>query len=645
MTKPVHHALQMFGLVMGLCAVCVWMSVAYSQRPLDLEVPQTGTARFVDRVQAQVAGTSYPPTPPVAADWAPVTLPDNWDGRRPGFEGYVWYRIPVPAQAATWRRPAVYLPAAGMNAELWLNGRRIGGAGRMSAPVSRHFYTPQLLEFLPDLLQPNTGATTELWFLVVGYAGYRSGLAPVWLGEHDDLFDAWRTRRFWQTEGTAATIVVNVSMAVFVLLIGWRNRSQSAYLWFGASTLVWALRNLNYWVTNPVMPDLVFAELCVSGSAWFVALFAIFSMRFSETHLPGYHGPRWLKGLALAYAAVATAHFLSASDYAYANSRFALLSLIGIGLTLWSMARLMRLAWALPTGHMVAVAAGAVTYLSLLLNDFAIGTNKSSLGEVFMRQYAVLPLFIAVVATLARRYGEALRSSRELAASLQTQVEAQRMQLQQSFDQLREAEREQARAQERSRVMGDLHDGLGMHLAAALRQVRRNDVPRELLASALQDCLDELRVAVDSLDEHERDPVSLLGSLRFRMAPRFESLGIQLEWKVADDLAELPVLDPSQALHLLRIVQELLGNALKYSQATVVTLSIGCRANHTLVTVADNGRGFDPASVAQGRGLGHLQSRADQLHARVNWLASSTGSVLQLELPAPAKDGGRIGMR
>lgn len=638
-------ATRRFGLAVVLSVLGVCLSVAYSQRPLEQELARSSNTFFVVSVQAQAAGSSYPPAPPDEHRWTPVNLPDNWDGRRAGFEGYVWYRIPIPLQATSWRRPAVYLPVAGMNAELWLNGRRVAGAGRMTAPVSRHFYTPQLLELLPDSLRGSAGSGSELWVLVVGYAGYRSGLAPVWLGEYDDLFGAWRTRRFWQIEGNAATIVVNVSMAVFVLLIGWRNRPQSAYLWFGASTLVWALRNLNYWVTHPVIPDLLFAKLCVSGSAWFVALFAIFAMRFCESHLPNYQGPRWLQAFALAYACVATLHFLSASDYAAANRGFALLSMIGIGLTLWSMARLVRLAWARPTEHLVAVAAGAVTYLALLLNDFAIGINQTSLGEVFMRQYAVLPLFIAVVATLAKQYGDALTRSRELAASLQTQVEAQRLQLQKNFDQLREAEREQARQQERSRVMGDLHDGLGMHLAAALRQVRRIEVPRDLLASALQDCLDELRVAVDSLDEQERDPVSLLGSLRFRLAPRFESLGIALVWMVADDLPELPVLDPSQALHLLRVVQELLGNALKHSQATVVTLSIDRNGNRTVVTVADNGCGFDPHRVAKGRGLGHLQSRANQLHAQLNWLTGHPGSSVQLELPEPVPAGGRIGMR
>lgn len=620
-------------VALGLCLLLVLVLMGLSHRQPGGEVQAPG-AILVTQAQVIEAGRHYPPQPPADAAWQAVTLPDNWDGRRPDYTGYVWYHIDMPAQMAHWQRPALYLPAAGMNAELWFNGQRVGGSGRMQTPVSRHFYTPQLIELPPALLREPAGRR-ELWILLAGHPGYRCGLAPVWLGEHDGLFGAWRQRRFWQTEGNAATIVINLSIAVFVLLVGWRDPAHQAYRWFGAATLVWALRNLNYWVTNPVIPDLLFAELCVSGAAWFVALFSIFAMRFSETYQRGYRGPKALQGGALAYAVIATVYFLSASDYAHANAGFALLAAVGVGLTVWSMLRLVRLALVRPTGHLMAVACGAVIYLMLLLNDYAIGINRASLGEIFMRQYAALPLFVAVTATLARRYGNALQRTRELAASLQSQVQAQRAQLEHSFEQLREAEREQARAQERARVMGDLHDGLGMHLATALRQARTEGLPREWLASSLQDCLDELRVAVDSLDEQERDPLSLLGSLRYRMAPRFEALGIRLDWHVAPDLQDLPVLDPSQALHLLRIVQEILGNALKHSQASVVSMSLASTAQGTLIRITDNGRGFDPAQVAQGRGLGHLQSRAQRLGSQLEWQRHEAGITLSLLLGKP----------
>lgn len=492
-------------LALAACLVIALIIIVASRLHPGREVP-AAAAVSVAAAEALEAGAARPEMPPPTASWRSVTLPDNWDGRRPDYRGYVWYRFALPLSARQWQRPAVYLPAAGMNAELWLNGERVGGAGHMSMPVSRHFYTPQLIE-LPRSAMAGAG-DGQMLVLLAGYPGYRSGLAPVWLGEHDDLYDAFRMRRFWQTEGNAATIIVNITIAVFMLVIGWRDREHRAYVWFGAAALVWALRNLNYWVTNPAIPDLLFAELCVSGAAWFTALFAIFALRFAEAHQPGYRGPRWLPKTALVYAVVATLYFVSAADYGRANAGFAALAAVGVALTAWSMLRLVLLAIARPSADMAAVACGALIYLVFLLNDYEIGTNSSSLGEIFLRQYASLPLFFAITATFAQRYMRSLQHTRELAASLQSQVDAQRLQLERSFEQLREAEREQARTQERARVMGDLHDGLGMHLATALRQARAQDAPRDVLASTLQDCMDELRVAVDSLDEHERDPLA-----------------------------------------------------------------------------------------------------------------------------------------
>ena len=123
-------------------------------------------------------------------------------------------------------------------------------------------------------------------------------------------------------------------------------------------------------------------------------------MRFAEDNQPGYVGPRWLKRAALAYASIATMYFLSATDYARANAGFALFAAIGVGFSIWSMLRLVRLAFARPTGDMIAVACGAVVYLALLLNDYAIGVETATLGEIFMRQYASLPLFVAVTCLL-----------------------------------------------------------------------------------------------------------------------------------------------------------------------------------------------------------------------------------------------------
>lgn len=629
------------GWTLAAAVLAAVLAILASRIVAPPEVGETSATRIDRAWVTELGATPVHAPPPVAIrqNDAAIGLPDNWDSRRSSYSGYVVYDLDISAINNKNYPIALYLPALGMNAEVWLNGARLGGLGRMEAPRSRHFYTPMLITLPVDLLRTPL-ASNRLQIVMVGHPGYRSGLAPVWIGDYGALYDAWRLRAFWQNDGTLITIVINMTLAAFVLMIAWRDRGSRAFAWFGLAALVWGLRNLNYVVVNPPISDLLFATLCVSGASWFVAFFSIFAAQFSATFATNYRQPRWLAPAVFSFATLSTLYFLSASTYQSANAAFAVLAAVGIGFTVWSMLRLVRLAWAVPRGDLLAVACGALIYLLLLLNDYAIGTNKTSLGEIYIRQYAALPLFFAITITLARRYVQALLTSEKLAASLQDEVERQRAQLAASFAQLRNAEHEQARSQERARVMADLHDGLGMQLVTALRQARVSGVAREAIVESLEDCMDELRIAIDALGDAERDPLALLGNLRFRMAPRLASLGIDLAWEIDDalDATELAPLDAAGALHLLRIAQEALGNAIKHANATRVTLSLtrSPTANDLQISITDNGSGIDLAQQKRrentGHGMKQMRERAQQLGASFDVASGEAGTRVTVTL-------------
>lgn len=443
----------------------VWLLVARQEQRPEISDPR---AFPVSRAASIEVGRDPPGAMPATGlAWRATRLPDNWDGRRTGYEGYVWYRLEDVPPLADFGRPVVYLPSVGMNADIRVNGHRLGAPGRMTPPVSRYHYTPQLIPVPPTLARTD-GRPDEILVLVYGYPGYRSGLGRVWIGEHEPLHAAWRQRTHLQNTGTLVTSVLNGAIGVFVLLIWWRERSHVAHAWFGIAALVWGARNLVLYVIEPPLPDLLWAELTVTGAVTFTGLFAMFSMRFSEQELPGYRAPRWLPPFIAVYVAVCAVHFLSSPSYQSANAGFAALAIVGIALTAWSQWRLVRLAWQRPDAELIAVAGGAAFYLVLLIRDYTIGIDKQSLGEIYLRQYAALPLFVAITATLARRYLVALARARELSATLQSKIDEQRRLLEESFAKLRIVERDRELATERARLMGELHDGVGLHLITAL---------------------------------------------------------------------------------------------------------------------------------------------------------------------------------
>jgi signal transduction histidine kinase len=190
-------------------------------------------------------------------------------------------------------------------------------------------------------------------------------------------------------------------------------------------------------------------------------------------------------------------------------------------------------------------------------------------------------------------------------------------------------EREQAaRAQqeaiivERARILQDMHDGMGSQLVTALRLVKREDGDRAIAARNIEEALQDLRLIIDSLDDVNQGLMPKLADLRYRLEPRLAELGIRLNWEV-EPLPELANLPPQSALNAMRIVQEALNNAVKHAAPTVITVSTSRRNGTLLISVADDGRGFEPeTSAGSGRGLSGMRKRADQL-----------GATLQVERP------------
>ncbi len=158
----------------------------------------------------------------------------------------------------------------------------------------------------------------------------------------------------------------------------------------------------------------------------------------------------------------------------------------------------------------------------------------------------------------------------------------------------------------------------------------------------MRECVDDLRLIVDSLEPTSKDVTTLLGMLRYRLQSRISATGVQLHWKMVD-LPSLPWLEPSLALDLLRLIQEAIANALKHASATELELVTRLSGQDIEIVVRDNGKGFDPATAAQaGRGMRTMQTRAKRLGAQLMVHSMpNLGTVVNLLLPTRRVPGSR----
>lgn len=193
---------------------------------------------------------------------------------------------------------------------------------------------------------------------------------------------------------------------------------------------------------------------------------------------------------------------------------------------------------------------------------------------------------------------------------------------------------------ERRRVAGELHDGVGQVLTALTLTLDAAAEP--MPAASVRERVVAARSLADTALAQTRD-------LSHRMRPaRLEERGLvtavrdlaaQSGFDVvvdADAAAANPeLLGPTATVEVFRIIQEALANAARHSGAPGAHLTIACRDDELVVEVADEGSGFDPAAVADsGIGLAGMVERARLIGAElVVATAPGAGTVVCLGLP------------
>ena len=232
-----------------------------------------------------------------------------------------------------------------------------------------------------------------------------------------------------------------------------------------------------------------------------------------------------------------------------------------------------------------------------------------------------------------RRVARALAQSQQMNAVLEERVRQKQDELERNFEALQRLSREAAVSEDRQRIMTDMHDGIGAHLIAALSLAESDEASMNDIAAVLRECIDDLRLAIDSLEPTENELLPALGNFRYRIEKRIRAVGVELEWMV-DDLPMLPYLSPRNLLQVLRILQEAFANVLKHACATRIRFETGLarEPRRVLIRVSDNGKGFAAAAV-NGRGLGNMARRAGSIGGEVRVSSSSEGTVVELFLP------------
>jgi signal transduction histidine kinase len=208
---------------------------------------------------------------------------------------------------------------------------------------------------------------------------------------------------------------------------------------------------------------------------------------------------------------------------------------------------------------------------------------------------------------------------------------------------------ELARVEERNRLARDLHDTVKQQTYAARMQlsaaknVLEADPPAaaQHLESALQlnrETQQELRLIIEELRPAGLEGKGLAEAVKEYAARWQQHTGIKVETLIQGE-RPLP-LEVEQALY--RVLQEALSNVSRHAEAEAVTITLRMTPERLYLTVADNGRGFEPAAVAPNSlGLTSMKQRTEAAGGTLkvkSTLSAGTAVTAEVELvPVPAK--------
>jgi signal transduction histidine kinase len=554
-----------------------------------------------DRAEVAFSDDVMPPQD----GWRPQALPDAWSHEHPHFSGIAWYRLRFHLDALPVQAQALFVSRVAVTAQFRFNGvvlnpqvRFTPAAGRIGTQMTNfpqlHLLPIELFRLGENVVHVRLQGDT-----VTGARLAAAGVGPL-----EALRGPYLLREIPQRILPQVLFVLMSATLIFAAVIAWRVR-RALYLQFTGVLALWTLLIGSYLYGDvPLTRHGIAVVLTLLVIFFFWSLLSLL-WRFSGSHWTWF--PRLLNGTSAATLLAAMAMALSGHLLEMLGAlllpSLLLRVLTTVMLAQWAWSERSLRAWALMLTEMLWFV-GDLQFVAIRLDWLPPDPFVMSPG-------IALPLFVVLLYFYIERF---IVDHDEVARDQQAAIE-----------------------RERSRILHDVHDGMGSQLITTLRLAQRPDTHPGVVARGIEAALQDLRLIIDSLDLADQDLLPLLGNLRYRLEPQLAALGIELQWRV-QPLPALTGLDPQSALAVLRIVQEALNNAIRHARPTTITVTIAPSENGARIDIADDGIGFDMRAHSPGRhGLSGMRKRAARLGARLEWNRRDGGGTrVTLRLPLSA---------
>ncbi len=181
---------------------------------------------------------------------------------------------------------------------------------------------------------------------------------------------------------------------------------------------------------------------------------------------------------------------------------------------------------------------------------------------------------------------------------------------------------------QRTRISRDLHDNIGSQLTFIISSIDnlkfltkasniklKNKLTN--ISRFTSNTISELRDTIWAMDKNEisiEDLQSRILGLIEKAKIAKEAIIINLEIDATSNIAFTSI----KGINIFRVIQETLNNALKYSDATKIEVTITEEQENLIIAIRDNGKGFDINTIELGNGLKNMQERIEEIGGKLH---------------------------
>jgi signal transduction histidine kinase len=187
--------------------------------------------------------------------------------------------------------------------------------------------------------------------------------------------------------------------------------------------------------------------------------------------------------------------------------------------------------------------------------------------------------------------------------------------------------------EERKRISKDLHDSLGQSLLLIKNKITATDNQKTI--ELVDNTIEEMRTISSTLHPFQLEAIGISNALNNLINQLEKSYEHTFIYGNIEELNN--ILHKDKEVHLFRIVQECLSNAIKHAKAASVKVSLNNKNKCIILTIKDNGIGFDVTkkdNSFKGLGLKTIKERVKLLNGTLKINSTSNeGTTITIQFP------------